>query len=163
MEQSTSPSWLLRAAKAFEAVLVNICGAAFLAMTVVTLMGVFFRYVLGDALSWTEELTRFLLIFVGLFGAALALFRDEHVGFQAFITRLPAPVGTGLTVLSHIAVMTFAAVMTWHGFRLAMTSGTSAQILPILMLIPLMIVPASGACMILFLAIKLVAALGKSR
>lgn len=146
---------LWRMTEALEAVLLNVCGAVFLAMTGVTLLAIFFRYVLGDAISWAEELTRFLLIFVGLFGAALALYRDEHIGFRAIVGRLPAAVAAFLTVLSHLAIMAFSAVMAWHGFRLAVTSGTWAQILPVPMIVPLMIVPLSGCCMFLFLAVKL--------
>ena len=145
----------LRAARAIEAVLLWACGVVFVTMTCVTLLGVFFRYVIGDALSWTEEMTRFLLIFIGLFGAALALYRDEHVGFTMIVVRLPKPVASVLSVLSSLVILCFAAVMIWHGFRLAFTSGTWAQILPIPMIIPLMIVPLSGCFIVLFTIIKL--------
>ena len=145
----------LRAARAIEAVLLWACGVVFAAMTFVTLLGVFFRYVVGDALSWTEEMTRFLLIFIGLFGAALALHRNEHVGFTMIVIRLPKSVASVLSVLSSLAILCFAAVMIWEGFRLAVTSGTWAQILPVPMIIPLMIVPLSGCFIALFTIVKL--------
>ena len=56
-----------------ENVLVNLCAFMLAVMAAITLVAVFYRYVLGNALSWTEELTRYLMIFVGLFGTAVAL------------------------------------------------------------------------------------------
>lgn len=147
--------WTSRFAEQLEAVLLNACGFFFAVMTLVALLGVLFRYVIGDALSWTEELTRFCMIFVGLFGAAVALFRDEHVGFSVVLDAMPPRVARMAIAASHALIMLFAGVMTVYGYKLAVMSGTWAQILPIPMIVPLMIVPASGLSIVLFLAVKL--------
>ncbi|MEL6133172.1 MAG: TRAP transporter small permease subunit, partial [Bacteroidota bacterium] len=39
-------------------------------ITLVVLWGVFTRYALGSQASWSEELARFLLVWIGLLGAA---------------------------------------------------------------------------------------------
>ncbi len=60
---------------------------AFLVVDV--LWQVFTRYVLGDPSSWTEELATFLLIWVALLGAAVALGRGAHLGIDYFVSKLP--------------------------------------------------------------------------
>lgn len=46
------------------------------------------RYLLGDSSSWTEELTRFLLIWVGLLGAAYAAGQRMHLAIDLLPRRL---------------------------------------------------------------------------
>lgn len=46
------------------------------------------RYVLGNPSSWTEELARFLLIWIGLFGGSLAYRRRLHLGLDLLAERL---------------------------------------------------------------------------
>ena len=63
------------------------------AMTVLVLdvvWQVFTRYILNDQSSWTEELATFLMIWVGLLGASVALNRGSHLGIDYFVGKLSA-------------------------------------------------------------------------
>jgi TRAP-type C4-dicarboxylate transport system permease small subunit len=51
------------------------------------------RYLLGSPSGWTEELARFLLIWIGVFGGSLAYQRRVHLGVDLLADRLT---GTGL-------------------------------------------------------------------
>ncbi len=138
-----------------EEVLVNLCALMLAAMAAITLIAVFFRYVLGNALSWTEELTRYLMIFVGLFGTAVALRRDEHVGFTMIVEKLP-PIGRRVAnIVSYAAVGIFCWIMAYDGFKWASWTGTTAEILPIPMWIPCAMVPISGAAMLVVVALEI--------
>ena len=46
------------------------------------------RFVLHHPSSWTEELATFLMIWVGLLGASVALNRGAHLGIDYFILKL---------------------------------------------------------------------------
>lgn len=46
------------------------------------------RYLLGSPSGWTEELARFLLIWIGLFGGTLAYQRRLHLGLDLLSDRL---------------------------------------------------------------------------
>jgi TRAP-type C4-dicarboxylate transport system permease small subunit len=46
------------------------------------------RFVLHDPSSWTEELATFLMIWVGLLGASVALKRGAHLGIDYFVSKL---------------------------------------------------------------------------
>ncbi|HAI85795.1 MAG TPA: hypothetical protein DCL63_02250 [Firmicutes bacterium] len=138
-----------------EDVLVNLCALMLAAMAAITLIAVFYRYVLGNALSWTEELTRYLMIFVGLFGTAVALRRDEHVGFTMIVEKLP-PVGRRVAnIISYAGVGIFCWIMAYDGYKWASWTGTTAEILPIPMWIPCSMVPISGAAMLVVVIAKI--------
>jgi len=49
---------------------------------------VFTRFILRDPSTWTDELATFLLIWVSLLGAAVALKRKAHLGMDYFVGRL---------------------------------------------------------------------------
>jgi len=50
---------------------------------------VFTRYVLRNPSNWTEELATFLMIWVGLLGASVALNRGAHLGVDYVTMKLP--------------------------------------------------------------------------
>lgn len=47
-------------------------------LSVVVLLQVVFRYALNNPLHWTEEMARFLLIWIVLLGAAIGIKRKSH-------------------------------------------------------------------------------------
>ena len=51
---------------------------------------VFTRYVMRDPSTWTEELATFLMIWVGMLGASVALYRGAHLGIDYFMGKLAA-------------------------------------------------------------------------
>lgn len=62
---------------------------AFMAlMCVIVLFGVFFRYIVGDALTWTEEAGRYLMIWMGFLATGLALREGGHVAVDTFLNHL---------------------------------------------------------------------------
>lgn len=140
---------------AIEDAIVNVCAFMLAAMAAITLIAVFYRYVLGNALSWTEELTRYLMIFVGLFGTAVALRRDEHVGFTMIVEKLPPVWQRVANIISYASVGVFCWIMVYDGFKWASWTGTTAEILPIPMWIPCSMVPVSGLAMLIVIVGKI--------
>lgn len=47
------------------------------------------RFLLKNPSDWTEELATYLMIWVGLLGAAVALSKKEHLGIDYFVRKLP--------------------------------------------------------------------------
>jgi TRAP-type C4-dicarboxylate transport system permease small subunit len=47
------------------------------------------RYVLGDPLIWSEEVARYLFVWVSMIGAALALREGGHFGLDLLIRPMP--------------------------------------------------------------------------
>lgn len=57
-------------------------------MTTITLSGVFFRYVLDDALPWSEEIAKYLMVWLTFVAAPLAFRMGALVSIQALPNAL---------------------------------------------------------------------------
>lgn len=57
-------------------------------MCVLVFVGVTFRYVLLEPISWTEEVGRFCLVWVSFIGTYLAHRRCQHIAVTVFVDRL---------------------------------------------------------------------------
>ena len=57
-------------------------------MTVVVFLQVLYRYVFAQSLQWSEELARYLFVWLSIFGAALALQKKGHFGLDLFYKML---------------------------------------------------------------------------
>lgn len=58
-------------------------------MTVVTILQVIFRYIVKGSLPWSEELARYLMVWVTFVGASIGVKRGAHVGIEALVLALP--------------------------------------------------------------------------
>ena len=74
-------------------------------------LGVFFRYVLNNSLSWTEELARYFMIWVGFLGMSLALKEDLHVSVLFFINKLPPKMRRIVVFIDDFVVMCFSVIV----------------------------------------------------
>jgi TRAP-type transport system small permease protein len=77
------------------------------------------RYVFSYSIIWVEELTRYMMVWVGFLGSGLVLRYGAHIGvdvFQDLLPKLAAQVLRAAIVV--ILAGTFLS-MTWLGFRYA--------------------------------------------
>ncbi len=56
---------------------------------VISIIGVFFRYVLGSSLSWVEESAGFLLLVVITIGIGVAVRRGSHLRVDILVQLIP--------------------------------------------------------------------------
>ena len=82
--------------------------------------------------NWTEELARFLLIWVSLLGGAVAFGTKGHLGVDYFVGKFDVEARKLMAVIVHLIVLFFAvAIFVYGGWRvvadtLAMDRMTSA-------------------------------------
>ena len=80
---------------------------------------VFTRFVMRDPSSYTEELARYLLIWVGLLGASYAAGKNLHLAIDFFTTRLQGRARYFSGLFINLVVLLFAVlVMVVGGIRL---------------------------------------------
>lgn len=77
--------------------------------------GVFTRYAMGQQAKWSEELARFLLIWVTLLGGAVAFGTKAHLGLDYFVNHLHPEARRLTAVAAHLVVLFFAAEVLVHG------------------------------------------------
>lgn len=87
-------------------------------VTVVTWQ-VFTRYMLGEASSYSEEVARFLLIWIGLLGAAYAYKQNMHLAFDLFTNKATGVTKFWMDITIHLLIALFSAlVLVLGGFYL---------------------------------------------
>lgn len=89
-------------------------------MTFVVLSGVFFRYVLGSALAWTEEVSKFLMIWMALMGAPVGLHLGTHVGIDALKAALKGRSHFSLLLLGQLIILSLLWVWIKEGIAMTM-------------------------------------------
>lgn len=77
--------------------------------------GVFTRYALGQQAKWSEELARFLLVWVTLLGGAVAFGTKAHLGVDYFVNLLHPAARKVTAVVVHLVVLFFALEVLLHG------------------------------------------------
>lgn len=92
------------------------------AMIFFTTIQVIFR-VFFTALSWTEEITCFLLVYATLVGTAVAFKRGSHIAVTFLVERLPGVGRKALSVLVQLLGISFFAVMSIYGALLVKTES----------------------------------------
>lgn len=92
----------------------------FILIFTVVLVQVFMRYVLGSPLVWSEELARYLFIWVSYLGWVFASRAGTHIRISAFFDALPAPVKQTVWVAHQILIIVFAVILGWLGYRMVL-------------------------------------------
>jgi len=73
------------------------------------------RYILGSASSFTEEVARFLLIWIGLLGSAYAYRKNLHLAFDYLAHKLSRPVLRKLEIVIHLLIALFSILVLVMG------------------------------------------------
>ena len=124
------------------------------------LLQVFTRFVLNKPSSWTEELAVFMLIWVSLLAAAVALGRGAHLGIDYFVGKLPKRVRLATEVFVFFCVAAFSfLVMVLGGIDLVRSTlelGQPSPALNVQMGHVYLAVPISGFFLTLYAVIALV-------
>lgn len=121
---------------------------------------VFTRYVLANPSRYTDELARFLLIWVGLLGASYAAGKRMHLAIDLLPQKLTGKARDALGLLLELLIFLFALfVLVYGGFRLValtlLLEQTSAALR-----IPLgyvyLVLPLSGLLIMFYAALIMV-------
>ena len=114
--------------KALETVVI-VC-VAILVLDV--LWQVFTRQVLKNQSLWTEELATFLLMWVALLGAAVALGLGAHLGIDYFVGKISKRKRTFIEIIVFVLILMFAGyVMLYGGIDLVTSTLMLGQVSPV--------------------------------
>lgn len=82
-------------------------------------LGVLVRYVIPLPLTFTEELARYLMIWMALLAVSSGIAHREHIGVEFIFTRLPAPVRRWLAVAFDVIAFVFFFALFFYGIGFA--------------------------------------------
>lgn len=129
------------------------------AIVIVVTLQVFSRFVLQSPSSVTEELARFLLIWIGLLGGAYGYHSNAHLGLDIITNRFGRISQHWISIVGHLLVMFFAlTVMVIGGISLVQLTFEPPQIsaaLEIQMGYIYSAVPLSGVLIVYIALVKI--------
>lgn len=94
---------------------------------------IFARYVLNHSLFWSEELARYLFIYLVFLGAAIVLRREGHIQVSFFVEKFPPLLRRGVAMLADTLLLAFVGIVLIQSVRLAImvwTVPTAALLIP---------------------------------
>jgi TRAP-type C4-dicarboxylate transport system permease small subunit len=95
-----------------------ICVVLFAALTLDVGWQVFTRQVLDSPSGWSEELAKYLFIWLGLLGGALVFGERGHIAADLAVRKLPEKAQRVTAVLVQLSTLSFAALaLIWGGYR----------------------------------------------
>lgn len=143
--------------KALDRVLFGTIGLLLAAMVADVAIQVFFRYVIQDPPTWTEELARFLFAWQIFLAAGLAFGRGAHIVVDALLLVLPNGGQRLLSILSNALVLGFLGVLVWQGVNMArLTSNTVSTAMNLNMGVVYAALPAGAGISAVYVVLQLV-------
>lgn len=111
---------MTRIKEGLDKVLEWFCFILFVALVATVTWQVFTRQVLNSPSGWSEELAKYLFVWLGLFGAALVFGERGHIAVDFLVRKLPKAPQKIVGLLTHTLVFIFTAlVLVFGGFSIA--------------------------------------------
>lgn len=122
-----------------------------LVMVIVVFLQVVYRFIILSSLAWSEEMARYLLIWITFLGASIGVKRKSHIGVEVVVNLLPEKVQTVVSIIANALTMAlFIAVITW-GKKLLMIVGIQkSPAMQISMAIPYAAIIVSAVLIIIY-------------
>ena len=86
-------------------------------MAVLVFTNVVSRYAFNSSIVWVEELTRYMMVWIGFLGSGLVLRYGAHIAVETFQDMLPRPAARALRAVIALLLAGTFAWMTWLGIR----------------------------------------------
>jgi TRAP-type C4-dicarboxylate transport system permease small subunit len=119
--------------RGLERILDGLTIGLLLVLLLVVGLQIFSRYVLNHSLFWSEELARYLFIYLVFLGSATVLRQRRHIQVSFFAERLPPPLRRSVAILVDLLLLAFVGTVFWQSVQLALlvwTVPTAAMLIP---------------------------------
>lgn len=104
---------------------------AFMAiMSVVIFFQVIMRYVFRSSLTWSEELARYLFVWIVYFAISYAVKERKHIKIEAALYLMPKNVRPYMPIIGDIIVFVFSAFIIVTSWEIVLRQASGGQISP---------------------------------
>ena len=128
------------------------CFLLMLSMVAIIFFQVVARYVFSNSLSWSEELGRYLFVWMTFIGSAIAVRNKLHVSLDMFVHRLPHALQSFCLVISYVSMTIFTCVVIYGGYKFVLRGSnqiSAAMQLP--MHYVYLVLPVGGGLILFYL------------
>ena len=127
-------------------------------MTVLVFLQVVMRYVFANSLSWSEEMARFIFLWLSWIGASYAVKERSHFRVEMFANMIQCTARKYFVCFILIVWFIFSLFLTWFGTELLLflhDSGQFSAAMEIPMTLPYASVPVGCGLMSIRLLIEI--------
>ncbi|MEZ5741264.1 MAG: TRAP transporter small permease [Burkholderiaceae bacterium] len=114
---------VIKGLRGLNAVLLGLCRYLIILIvaiiSIILIASVVFRYGLDNALSWAEELSKYLMVWLTFLGAPVALRHFGHVSIDVLVKVLPARLQQLLYLIISVIICLTMAIVLWKGLGFA--------------------------------------------
>lgn len=94
----------------------NVAGLLLVAMVVIVILQIVFRYVLNDSLSWTEEVSKTMMAWTAFLVAPWAYRVGANVRIELFVDAFPDAMRRFMALALNLLVLWIVAVFLYESF-----------------------------------------------
>lgn len=99
-------------------------------MVILIFVQVVMRYILGTSILWSEELARYLFIWITWLGAAFAVKENKLITVDVVKNKLPEPLKNYVEILAFVIFMVFNILLFKLSFELTAAIFQRQQLTP---------------------------------
>jgi len=123
----------------------RVCALLVAVMVGIIWWGVISRYFIGSGGIWTEELSRYVMIWAALLAVPVGAYRREHIGLDILFRFFPEKLQKPFRALLDMVGLAFFLFLTIYGVGMTQTGASQyATIFGMTMLVPFASVPVSA-------------------
>jgi TRAP-type C4-dicarboxylate transport system permease small subunit len=122
-------------------------------LLLIVVASVLFRYILLSPLTWSEEVGRYMMIWLGFLAASIAVRQGLHVGVDFVVKSVRPGLAVALRRLTRGAMAIFLLIVMGYGFVLVISLWEQwSPVLIIRMTWPYLAIPVGSLLMLIQLA-----------
>ncbi|WP_246367090.1 TRAP transporter small permease [Paraliobacillus salinarum] len=95
-------------------------GSLFIVMLVVLVAQIFSRQVLDSPITWSEQLARFIFVYVAYLAVASEIKHDGHVRIEYFYDKFPEKVRTVMYYIFQVMIAAVLLLIIYVGYEMSM-------------------------------------------
>ena len=107
-----------------------VCVVLFALIVIVLTAEVIARYVFSSSFRWSEELSRFLFIWLIFIGASYAALKKSHIYIETFFMILPKKVKPYARLIGNVVWLLFSIFACYLGIDQTLAIYNTAQLSP---------------------------------
>lgn len=120
------------------------------AMVIIIAAQVWYRFVLNNPLSWSEEAGRYLFVWISFVGAAAGVRYQVHLGIDLMDKLLPPGAYRVVVIVANLLIQIFLLVIIYWGFKiLGIVQFQESPSMHLSMRYPYMAVPVGSILMLI--------------
>lgn len=111
----------------FNTLMILVGKLLLIAMTVLTCIQVFFRYVLNSSIRWSEEVPLIMMVWFGFISLAIGVKKKLHISIELLFGKMPPKVQFVMLKFVDLSIFAFGVIMIYYGGKLASITMSSTM------------------------------------